>query len=130
MSDLGAYEGESAEIRALIEDISAIRELEQQPGWPVLIRYVNQWLEANENRLRSGNIDDLQEYKLVAGRVDGIRQILHLPEQLDRMLDTARDNASNPARWQDEFTDSFALLPEDRPPEAVQAPSGSFTVEA
>ena len=91
------------DVASLIEDNFQLTELQQHPGWAVLMRYVKEWLESHERRLMSGQIEDLQEYKLVAGRTDGIRQILDLPDMVARMLETAKEGSSE---WVDEFIPS------------------------
>lgn len=99
MSETDALSPGQAEIRTLIEEVHQLQELQAHPGWAVLMRYTHQWLGAHEDRMRSGQIDDLNEYKLTAGRADGVRQVIELPGRVERMLESAKltDN------WVDEF---------------------------
>lgn len=109
MSDLAGYEGQDGEkIRALIEDSHQLSELQAHPGWEVLMRYVREWLDLYETRLMNGHLEDMLEYKLTAGRVGAIRQILDLPRQVEKLLATAKEKATNPQSYVDEFVpDAF-----------------------
>lgn len=88
------------ELNQAIEDAFQLDELQNHPGWHVYVRYLREWLEAHEARLMSGQINDLQEYKLVAGRTDGIRQALQIPEAARVKVQTMEKAEKG---WVDEF---------------------------
>lgn len=89
-----------AEIHRLIEEQSALADMQRTPGWVVFEKYVRAWLHSHEQRLMSGGVDDLLEYKLLSGRMDGVRQVLSIPDMVERALEHAKTPAEN---WQDEF---------------------------
>ena len=98
------------DLQQAIEDAFQLDELQKHPGWVIYTRYLREWLEQHEARLMSGHIDDLQEYKLVAGRTDGIRQALQIPEAAQKKVDVLR-SAEN-----QEWVDEFVPEPEYAPP--------------
>lgn len=97
MSD--SLDAHQAEIHRLIEENAALEDLQQHPGWAVLTRYIQKWLDAHERRLMSGGVDDLLEYKLLSGRMDGVRQILGVPGTVAAALHQA---SQPPEDWIDE----------------------------
>lgn len=108
MSETDTLNPAQAEIRALIEDVHQLAELQTHPGWAVLMKYTHQWLDAHEDRMRSGQIDDLNEYKLTAGRADGVRQVIEMPGRVERMLESAKQTDE----WVDEFAPDVSDNPE------------------
>lgn len=101
-----------AEIHRLIEENSALQDMMRHPGWAVFEKYIRAWLSNHEQRLMSGGVDDLLEYKLLSGRMDGIRQVLQVPDTVQRALDLAK---SPPEQWQDELenTPETAYTPDN-----------------
>ena len=96
-------EGPAANLRALIEDVAALDELQFQKGWQVFLRIASQELDAYRGRLVAGSISDLNEYKLIAGRAQAIQSLLDLPAQVKQRLEQAQA-ADGP--WSDEWVDS------------------------
>ncbi len=79
-----------AEQRRLIEEAAALAELEQTPAYHVWRHYADMFLAANQGVLAAGGISDIGEYRMIAGRVQGIQQLLGLratvEQARDRML--------------------------------------------
>lgn len=98
MSD--TLDARQAEIKRLIEENSALEDLQNHPGWHVFTRIVQDWLRSHEDRLMSGNVEDLLEYKLLSGRISGLRQVFSVPEVAARSLEAAKNP---PEQWQDEL---------------------------
>lgn len=90
MSDLGGYDGESAEVRKLIEQVHQLHELTLHPGWQVFSAVAGEQIENWQTRLSSGRLNDLHEYKFIAGWLDGARQLLGLPGSMQERLDRLR----------------------------------------
>jgi hypothetical protein len=80
-------------IRQTIEEQHLLGELMKHAGWQVFTRYCAEWLESHEQLLRSGAISSLEEYKLTAGRADGIRQVFRIPELVAQRLEKLQDPA-------------------------------------
>jgi hypothetical protein len=57
----------------------------------VFLRLANEALDNQQDRLVSGTIEDVNEYKLVAGRVQALKEMLKIPtlarERFDRALE-------------------------------------------
>jgi hypothetical protein len=81
-------------IRQTIEEQHQLAELVRHPGWQVFTRYCGEWLEGHEQLLRSGALASLEEYKLTAGRADGIRQVFRIPELVAQRLEKLQEPGS------------------------------------
>jgi hypothetical protein len=81
-----------AEQHRLIEESAALEELQQTEGWRIFHGYVSRYLEGHQNVLAGGGITDIGEYRFIAGRVQGIQQVLDVP----RLVFEARERALNP----------------------------------
>lgn len=56
----------------LVERLHQIEQLTAQPGWALLEDYLKAETVAHQNRLLSGRIDSLDEYKRLTGWLDGV----------------------------------------------------------
>ncbi len=81
-----------AEQHRLIEESAALDELDGVPGWEVFRRYAEEFLVAHQNVLAGGAIGEIGEYRFIAGRVQGIQQVLQIPQ----IVRQARDRALEP----------------------------------
>lgn len=90
-----------SEQRRLIEQAAALAELEEHPGYATWRHYAEMFLNANQGVLAAGNISDIGEYRMIAGRVQGIQQLLGLRQTVE----LARDRALEPdERYEDELS--------------------------
>ena len=76
----------------LIEEAAALEEFELSPGYQVWAHYAHEFLRAHQSMLAQGNISDIGEYRFVAGRVQGIQQVL----DIGRLVAQARDQLLQP----------------------------------
>ena len=69
----------------------------------MFLRLANEVLDNQQDRLVSGTIEDVSEYKLVAGRVQALREMLRIPlvarERFDRALEAEGE------RYQEEWAE-------------------------
>lgn len=84
-----------AKIRALIEQDTLLKELVQHPGWAVFTGIANVSLDAYQQRLNSGRLD-VDQYRFIAGWLDGARSLLGVPEAVDQRLAHATAQATEP----------------------------------
>lgn len=99
MSATETLDPQQAEVHRLIEEQAALEDLQKHPGWAVFIGYVERWRVSHEAVLMRGGLTSMEEYKLHAGRLDGIRQVLSIPE----VVATALERAKEPNEmWQDD----------------------------
>jgi hypothetical protein len=107
-----AYDGLEAGKRRLIEDVAALESLADHPGWAVYVRLAHEALDDQQLRLISGKIEDVSEYKLVAGRVQALHDMLAIPEQARERFDRAM--AADGERYSDEWVESPVAEPRGR----------------
>lgn len=99
-----AYDGAEAAKRRLIEDVAALESLADHPGWAVYVRLAHEALDDQQTRLISGKIEEVSEYKLVAGRVQALHDMLAIPEQARERFDRAM--AAEGERYADEWVET------------------------
>jgi hypothetical protein len=107
-----AYDGEQAAKRRLLEDVAALESLADHPGWLVYVRLAHEALDDQQLRLISGKIEDVMEYKLVAGRVQALHDMLAIPEQARERFDRAMD--ADGERYQDDWVEAPPVEPRGR----------------
>lgn len=107
-----AYDGAEGAKRRLIEDVAALESLADHPGWAVYVRLAHEALDDQQMRLISGKIDEVSEYKLVAGRVQALHDMLAIPEQARERFDRAM--AAEGERYQEEWVETPAPEPRGR----------------
>lgn len=86
MSDVLAPD--DARVKELIERSARLDELTRHPGWADLQAVASESINAYQTRLNSGKLD-LDDYRFIAGFLDGARSCLAVPrlvaEQLARL---------------------------------------------
>jgi hypothetical protein len=101
--------------------------LADHPGWAVYMRLANEVLDNQQERLASGAIDEVSEYKLVAGRVQALKEMLKIPlvarERFDRALEAEGE------RYQEEWAEGPLDDPRGRADYAEQNGSPTPTEE-
>jgi hypothetical protein len=117
----GAYDGAQAAKRRLIEDVAALESLADHPGWAVYVRLAHEALDDQQLRLISGKIEDVNEYKLVAGRVQALHDMLAIPEQARERFERAL--AAEGERYQEQWVEAPPVEPRGR---AEYAPGDGF----
>jgi hypothetical protein len=126
MSD-SAYDGAEADKRRLIEEVALLESLADHPGWVVFLRLANEALDNQQDRLVSGTIEDVNEYKLVAGRVQALKEMLRIPtlarERFDRALEADGE------RYQEQWAEGPLDDPRGRADYAEQNGSPTPTEE-
>lgn len=75
--------------RELQERVHVLRELANTSGWLYLTDLANDRLLSHRGRLRRGLLETLEEYKYIAGFVQGAEFILGLPEGAEKLLQEA-----------------------------------------
>ena len=78
------------EARERIEVAFQLEQLTQHPGWPVLRDFVQSRAVAKQNRLLTGSITHIEEYKKEAGWLAGANDVLQAPETAEKMALEAR----------------------------------------
>lgn len=108
----GAYEGPDADKRRLIEEVALLESLSEHPGWSVYLRLIGETLENQQDRLVSGMIEDVNEYKLVAGRVQALREMLAIPAAARARFERALEAEGE--RYQDGWVEGPLAEPRGR----------------
>lgn len=99
MSVAETLDPQQAEVHRLIEEQAALEDMQKHPGWAVFVGYVERWRASHETVLMGGGVERIEDYKLHAGRLDGIRQVLSIPS----VVATALERAKEPNEmWQDD----------------------------
>lgn len=75
------------EYRALQEQSHLLTELTRQPGWPVLVDFLEVISRSAKKRLLNGNIADFDAYKAVTGELVGIYKAIDAPSVVAGMLE-------------------------------------------
>lgn len=85
MSDYEALDDpfDDNRLRELQEEAHRIRELQQQPAWQDLVRFVSRMTDSKTRWLLNGNAKTLEDYRWEAGWVAGATYILQAPTQAD-----------------------------------------------
>lgn len=107
-----AYDGAEGLKRRLIEDVAALESLADHPGWAVYVRLAHEALDDQQLRLISGKIEDVMEYKLVAGRVQALHDMLAIPAQARERFDRAM--SADGERYQDDWVEAPPVEPRGR----------------
>ena len=76
------------ELGILQEKVRFLRELEKHPGWVVLRDELESIIEAHRRRMDAGTYNDLMEYKLNAGKLQGMQVPLVLAYKLEQQMYT------------------------------------------
>jgi len=75
------------ELRNLQEQAHQIRELQNQPGWLILRDYVRAHIQRKQHFLLNGNAKTLEDYRAVAGWVQGAEFALTVGDQIEEQLE-------------------------------------------
>jgi len=78
---------DETELRELQEQAHHLRELQVQPGWLILRDYVKQHIARKQQFLLNGNAKTLEDYRAVAGWVQGAEFALTVGDQLEERLE-------------------------------------------
>lgn len=98
MSATETLDPQQAEVHRLIEEQAALEELQQHPGWAVLSALAQQSFDAHQAKMNSGRLDTLEEYKFLAGWLDGARGVFQIPQRAAERLERAKTPNE---MWQD-----------------------------
>lgn len=79
-----------ADYRALIERAHQVRELTKEPGWQVLVNDVTAQAGEWNKRLLGGHATTVEEYRAWAGRVQGLKAFLDIPDELEAKVEAER----------------------------------------
>jgi hypothetical protein len=74
------------EYRALQEQSHLLSELAQNPGWSVLVDYIETISTRERLNLLRGNAKTFEEYKERTGYLDGLFKALAVPQTVATML--------------------------------------------
>lgn len=105
MSATETLDPQQAEVHRLIEEQAALEDMQKHPGWAVFIRYVEAWRDQHEQVLKGGSIKSIEDYKLHAGRVQGIDRVLAVPSIVADALERAK-NPPEPMDFDNELDET------------------------
>ena len=78
------------DLRQWIEADHHLAELEKTDGYRTLTDLVQGKVAELQRRLLNGNVTSMEDYKLTAGRLAGINDVMTMREQVSRIIMTER----------------------------------------
>ncbi len=81
-----AYQGDDLELREMIELSHRVHEMMEHPGWEAYRNWLYEDIAKIHRRLHDAQFSDVSEYRLWAGKAQGIEQALTAYERIEQIV--------------------------------------------
>lgn len=93
---------DDAELRDLQERVQLVRDLIEQPGWPLLIDRANVALWSRQNLLVGGGAKDYEQYKTTVSWMQGAQYVISIPNMIQQEIDSELERRDELDRQEDD----------------------------